>query len=393
MKKLLLSTAVAGLAFAATPALAEGFDVKAGGFFKGYLNFVDQDEVTGGDTVRDLDILRHTEVYVTGETTLENGLVVGVYVEGEADDSDAFEVEESYVYFQGDWGRINFGAEDGAAYLLQVTAPSADENVDGVRQFVNPFNTTAAGVNVGAALTGAAAAQIFDDEGFDYDQDLSRDEVNKLTYLTPVFSGFQAGVSYTPELDEESGEGAFDGSSLDDENGTEPFGDVVEVSARFEGEFDGFGLTLGAGFATASLEDEPAAAGTLNVTDDRTQFNVAGSINTAGFTLAVSYSEDDYGELDDDGTDTFQGDDEETIVVGASYETGPFKLGASYLSKENTFGIQDFDTTRYAGGVVYTYAPGLSFRGSIGFQEHEDAPGTTDDVDATYVLLGTQVNF
>ena len=49
---------------------------------------------------------------------------------------DTFEIEESYAYFSGAWGRVNFGSEDGAAFLLQVAAPSADANIDGLRQQV-----------------------------------------------------------------------------------------------------------------------------------------------------------------------------------------------------------------------------------------------------------------
>lgn len=374
MKKLLLSTAVAGLAFAASPAMAEGVTVEAGGFFKGYVNFVDQDEATGND-VRDLDILRHTEVYLTGETTLDNGLTVGVYVESEADNADAFEVEESYVYFSGDWGRVNFGAEDGAAYLLQVAAPAADENVDGIRQFVNPINFTAAGVTA----TGVDARLSGDEGGLDYDNDLSQEDVNKITYLSPVFSGFQVGISYTPDL-EGTNDDDFGGNELDNQD--DVYGEVIDLAARWEGDFDGVGVTLGAGYATATEEND------TDNTDDRTQWNIGANVNTAGFTVGAVYTEDDYGDSAAAGIA-----DEETYVLGASYETGAFKLGASYLETENVNAQEDVDATRYAGGVTYTYGPGLSFRGSLGFVDIENGGGAGVDVDGTYLMLGTQVNF
>jgi len=43
MKKLLLTTAACGLAFAATPANAQ-VELELGGYFKGYGAYVDQDE-------------------------------------------------------------------------------------------------------------------------------------------------------------------------------------------------------------------------------------------------------------------------------------------------------------------------------------------------------------
>ena len=65
--------------------------------------------------------------------------------------------EESYAYFSGAWGRVNFGKEDGAAYLLQVAAPSADSNVDGLRQYVAGTNygvvTQAGGVQPNDSIT------------------------------------------------------------------------------------------------------------------------------------------------------------------------------------------------------------------------------------------------
>ena len=133
MKKLLLSSAAVamGLAFAA-PAQAQGVTLDLGGHMKGYVGYVDQDTNAGTEN-RELDIFRETEIHFTGETTLDNGLTVGFHAEADADGADGFNLDESYAYFSGSWGRVNFGEEDGAAYLLQVAAPSADSNIDGLR--------------------------------------------------------------------------------------------------------------------------------------------------------------------------------------------------------------------------------------------------------------------
>ncbi len=100
---------------------------------------------TAGNEVNDFDMIRNTEIHLTGETTLDNGLTVGAHFETAADGGDDFGVDESYIYMSGGWGRVNVGDEDGAGYLLQVAAPSADENIDGIRQFVNPVNYTILG--------------------------------------------------------------------------------------------------------------------------------------------------------------------------------------------------------------------------------------------------------
>ena len=91
MKKLLLGSAALALGLAlsapAQAASANGITVNAGGQFNGYVVWGRQSNVTtdanNTNSLKDrtLDILRDTEVNLTGEDTLDNGLTVGVYNE------------------------------------------------------------------------------------------------------------------------------------------------------------------------------------------------------------------------------------------------------------------------------------------------------------------------
>lgn len=382
MKKLLLTTAACGIALSAAPAHAD-IDIEIGGAFKGYGAYVDQDEPAAapgaGGEVNDFDIIRDTELYFTGETTLDNGLTVGAHIEAEVDNSSAgndnFEVDESYVYFSGGWGRVNFGAEDGAAYLLQVAAPSADSNIDGIRQDVQPVNY---GVLNAASAASPAAATVAG-SGIDYDQDPTG-KADKLTYLSPIMNGFQVGVSFSPDTD-----GADDLEGIGTDNVDDAIGETYEGAVRYEGQFNNVGVILGAGYSHGELEAETASPA---VTDDRQVWNVGADLNVGPFGIGAVYVEDNAG-LESSAS----ADDEETFVIGVDYTTGPFKIGASYLDIENHFGVKDDETQRYSGGVTYTYGPGMTFRGSIGYIEHEDSTAANSDVDATYVTLGTQINF
>jgi len=429
MKKLLLSTAaIAGLAMIATPAAAQ-VKLELGGYFKGYGAYVDQDEnadtnsavagVQGAGNVNDLDFIRDTEIHFGGETTLDNGLSVGAHIEADVDGTtstgnDSFQVDESYVYFSGGWGRVNFGDEDGASYLLQVAAPSADSNIDGIRQYVQPVNYTAmlgdandatAALNNLANTSGGLSVGGLVGNSVDYDQDPTG-KSTKLTYLSPIMNGFQAGLSYVPDA---GGADDLEGIGFDDVN--DAFGAAYEAALRYEGQFNNVGVILGAGYSHVELEGSDfTAAGAVptgltaaalgDATDDRTVWNVGADFDIGAFGLGVIYREDDAGEIVNVGQTATAaantGDEEETFVVGADYTTGPFKLGASYLTQDNTYGVENLDTERYSGGVTYTYGPGMTFRGSIGYVEHEltdiGGPGS-NDIDATYVTLGTQINF
>src|ERR1017187_2030590 len=215
MKKLLMCSAAVALGLAvAHPAKADGIKLDLAGHFKGYVTWLSQDtpDTTPSTNERHFDILRETEIHFTGETTLDNGLTVGVDHEADLDSeggaADFFRTEESYAYFSGAWGRVNFGKEDGANYLLQVAAPSADENYDGLRQYINPENVLLAGggntlfiaiPNLTGRVGGLGSRGFINTGKLDYAND-STGYSNKITYLTPVWSGFQAGGSYTPSM-------------------------------------------------------------------------------------------------------------------------------------------------------------------------------------------------
>jgi len=408
MKKLLVGTAAVALGLGlATPANAakDGVSLNIGGYFMGYVSWVDQDEQVdsadpgvGLDDVRSFDIQRETEIHLSGETTLDNGLTVGFHLEAEADGfaggaGDSFNLEESYAYFSGAWGRVNFGAEDGAAFLLQVSAPGADANIDGIRQQVQPVNlaATTLGAAVAALNTAATTASALNlvNFRFDYDNNPARSD-NKITYMTPVFNGFQFGASYTP--DQGTGASAWaTGNALDDS--VDDYGDVWELGGRYEGMVGDVGVALGAGYSHVELESEDITVGALGTLDDNTRWNAGLDMNWGAFGLGVVYLEDDHGfDLTAD---------EEVFVVGADYTTGPFKLGASYYNSDQELdgivgaaGSGELETERWMAGVTYTYGPGMTFRGSVGIVDMEVPTAiSATDTDATFVMLGTQINF
>jgi hypothetical protein len=398
-----------GLAVAA-PAKADGVKLDLAGHFKGYVTWVNQDTEAGADE-RHFDILRETEIHFTGETTLDNGLTVGVHHEADLDSEnsgnntnfgDYFTTEESYAYFSGAWGRVNFGKEDGANYLLQVAVPSADENYDGLRQYINPINIGLTTLTNGLALAtggvGGNGGRGYVNTGkLDYANDATG-YANKITYLTPVWSGFQAGASYTPDMNgtaSAGGNAQFNETSrafgVHADNVNNSYGDAWEGAVRYEGKWQELGITLGGGYTHLDVESD----GGGNV-DDFNQWNLGGALTWQQFGVGVAYTKDN-GGLNDNG-------DNRTWVVGVDYTTGPFKIGGSYLNNHEDLGLNlgadngTLETDRWTGGVVYTYGPGMTFRGSVSWVNSdlpdEQAPfADGDSVDSTDILIGTQINF
>lgn len=355
MKKLLLATAAIALI---APAAQAEVKLDLGGYFKGYAGYSDQD--AGG--LKKFDLKRKSQVAFTGETTLDNGLTVGyngtLFQEtfdntaappfGANDDT---QLERSYLYFSGNWGRVNLGRENGAAYLLQVSAPGADANVDGqdiAFSFYNPNGVVRQDYK--HTVVGAQYA-------------------DKVSYLTPKFNGFQAGVTYTPTVEQKVVNQNVAGQPV---KAVTDYEDLMEIAARYDGEFSGVGIHAGAGYSQA---DANVVAGT----DDLKSYNAGLKFTVDSFGFGASY-------LNEDAGSAFY--DSRTWVLGADYTYGAYTFGASYFNTKEKALNSDLD--RVTVGAGYTFGPGMKFNGTVGFYNGEYAAG---DNDATVVTLGTDIQF
>lgn len=214
MKKLLLvSTAIAGVAMMSSPASA-ALKMDLGGYFDGYGVYADNNPAAGTD-LHQYVFRQQSDVFVNGEATLDNGLTIGAHTdlavgnntaEGDGNTgTNTVTLNQEYAYGSGGWGRVNLGVSDGAAYLLQVAAPSADSNIDGIRtsiQALTPVtgaqDTRLAALFGGGNGTSVEAFGAATNGDLGYAQDDFR-QTTRLTYLTPKFNGFQAGASFAPQ--------------------------------------------------------------------------------------------------------------------------------------------------------------------------------------------------
>lgn len=406
MKKHLLGTtalaAAAGLVALAAPTSADAAErLKLGvaGYFQAYYAFVDQKQTGTGEPAesrREWDLFREGEIHFTGEVPLDNGMRIGVHVELEAE-TCADDIDESYLYFQGSFGKIIVGSENSAAYLLSVGAPTVDANFDGADPNYRIFQV---GGNRAAATQQYAPTMSGDSE--------------KITYLSPRFAGFQVGVSYTGDNSEEAtvGQvkargGSFAGMPTDDDIGEQQ--DIIEVGVNYEQKFNDFGILAGATYGWGSLEDRgscaavppgpggvpPGVPASCNF-DDQEQWSVGLNVTFAGFTIGAGYFWDNAG-IRSNG-------DREAIAAGINYRIGPLLLGASYLhltqeqgTGATAGGSRDDEIDRYLVGARYTFHPGMEARASVHYYDldgaNNTATGANDRNDAFAVVGGIVVSF
>lgn len=422
MKKLLLATtAFVGVVMMSAPASA-GLKMDLGGYFRGYGIYNDNNRAEGVNAhFRKYDVRRDSEIHFNGETTLDNGLTVGAHSELKTMNTAAANaIDESYLYFSGGWGRINFGAADGAAYLLQVNAPSADSNIDGMRMYIAGLDNN--GVMGASAVVGAggqadnAAAWNFN-PALDYQHADFRQQ-ERLTYMTPKFNGFQAGVSYAPSS---GGMEPVGGNllvpSLRDASLT-AFNNLWEASARWDGEYQGFGLALGGGYSSSQLERDPTTAEVTALAaqhyffnDGITTWNGGANVTFSGFSLGGVYKNSSTKRItnaDKGVTNVARTGDvtRDTWVGGLGYNNGPWHAGASYLhqtTKYDAVGAAALASdilatqqtnTKYTVGGGMTFAPGMTFRGAVAWGKF-DAPAGVAFADNRFqqVTIGTDVKF
>ncbi len=392
MKKVLLcATALVGVLAMSAPANAAGLNMGVGGHFRGYGIYADNDETgsaAAGDDLRQFDLRQESELHFMGESTLDNGLTVGAKVELKTMNDTAATssvIDESYLYFSGGWGRFNFGSADGAAYLLQVAAPSADSNTDGMRVFIQGLNSDVWNDN----LNDGDAGFFGSNPVLDYDNAVYRQDT-KITYLTPKFSGFQAGLSYMPET-------GFNlignnvGAMNEEDNGGD-FEDVIEAAARWDGEFEGFGISAGLGWIHASEENAVAAGAGAVGSDSRDSWDAGLNVTFNGFSLGGAYLNDDNGRSGANSDTT-------TWVVGAGWDNGPWHVGATwmdYTAESSVTGLAantDLEIERLTIGGGYKFAPGVSFRGAVAFGEVNPNTVGVEDTDFVQGTIGTEVKF
>lgn len=425
MKKLLLAgTALVGLAALSAPAHAE-VKLGLGGFFRGYGVWADSDV----DNLHELDLRRDSEIHVSGETVLDNGLTVGFHTEQKLGGTTS--TDEAYGYFSGPWGRVNLGSEDGAAYLLQVGAPSADSNVDGLRTYIQGVTAADAIFTAGTGLPGLTAANV-GNAVFDYDQvsDPTAANTERLTYLTPKFEGFQAGLSYAPK----QGQSSVGTAVMTTDTDLGQYENIWDVSARWDGEFQGFGISVGGGYSNAGLEqDDALVLGAANedsapvLVDGLTQWNAGLNLTWNSFSLGGSYlrAETENQDAFDAGdnaavSDTLANLDvmRETWVIGGAWENGPFHAGVSYLNQNTSrdgagatadggeIKEVDAEVEKFTVGGGYTYGPGMTFRGAVAWGSFDNSTVAADagqaggfagaaatNNDFTQVTVGTDIQF
>ena len=363
MKKILLGTTMmTAAALLSSGAMADSPKVTVGGFLDFQAGFVDQDAATG---TRDYGFQNDTEIHFMVDGKADNGLGYGAVVELEADvsadgDGEGGNADKTYLFLDGTWGRVEMGANVGPTKTMKVDASTFARGTGGVdgdwydfvslggAEIISPDLPSDHGAATAAGITGAAG--------------LSED-ATKVTYYSPRFSGFQFGVSFTPDAGDTGTAAGFTG----DINGDAET--VFGLGLNYTAQFDQVGL---AASATGEWGEAEAVGG-----EDLGAWALGLNATFSGITVGGSWG--DWGD-----SLLASGADAQFWDIGAAYDFGGFGASIGYLTSE--VGSADFQNVSI--GVDYELAPGLMPYAEVNFFDSDASAN-----DGTVLLVGTQLTF
>ncbi len=336
MKKILFaSSAIVAVAFAGQASASEPIKLSVGGYMEQWIGVIDEDKPASSGRVNAFQ--SDTEVYFSGSTTLDNGIEIGARIELEGETSTD-QVDEQFLFVNGGFGRIEIGKNDSAADAMGVTAPR-----------VGPV-----GPNDGGIEDWYNEAAIIDTVPSSGDQ-------NRLTYFTPTFGGFQAGVSFAD--DDNTATGTYNGIDGSGDN-------VVSAGITYNADFDGISLGL-------SVEGENDSEGNW--------YGAGVNVGFGNFTVGGSYGtkEEDYGLSSRNSTVGL--DDTDAFDLGVSYAMDAASVSATYAYQEQG----SVEVQAASVGLNYTLGAGVSWQSSV-FWFDEDS---TNNNEGYGLITGLALNF
>lgn len=405
MKKLLLGTTaliggamLAGSAFAADPVA-----LTLGGYADYAMGFRIMENENGQGTGRNRAALENDfEVYFRGETKLDNGIAVGVMfqLENPTTGTTNTRKDEMMVYLTGGFGTVEIGDRDPMTRRMGLRAPSASS--------FNADDGTFGFSNGGQGAGGARFQDTLYAPGGTVTtaQALANDRT-KVIYLTPRIAGFQLGVSYAPDGNNEA---HTDGSSFQTKAGIQ---DEISVGVNYNATFGGIRVNAMGAFATADEANAavPACATTLagvgcvRSNKDPFLWNVGANVGFGPVTVGGSYA----------SLNKFGAADIRASIwsLGATYNLAPVTIGLSGIvgnsnvpftggtaaapgasAVSNTLNnttTQTFDTWRLVLDAAYALGPGINLQGGLIYTYQNDL--TRNDYDSLALATGIRVAF
>jgi hypothetical protein len=255
--------------------------------------------------------------------------------------------DEAFIFFSGNFGRVQLGDEDGALSTLTISAVNVQRGTAGLD----------------GGYRAVPSAFLFDSG-----------EATKATYFTPNVAGFQAGVSYAIDADDRGTNG-----------GENEVGDVFEFGANWQGTFADF--DLGA-FGGLTYADASGSGG-----DSGTAWTIGGLVGFAGFDLGGAYGDETGADGVSETSAFVSGDRENFWQIGVGGEFAGVGVSVGYQRDKYAAAAGSEPTTdTYVISADTGILPGVSLQGDVAYVD-VDPDGQPGDDDGVNAILRTNISF
>lgn len=363
MNKILMGASIVALTSTmVSGAHAAEWDLNWRGGYVGYAVYTDE-EGNGGDG---FDIHTDGELTFDADIVLENQLQFGVVSEIEiADASDTTTIDDTYLYVDGGFGRVELGNEGSVFGQMHKGFSSAGKSGVGSGTVLGYFGhpDTGAGYNPSGHSEQIAGSAL------------------RINYYTPRFAGFQVGVSYSR------------GTNVADrvfENRNTEISDVMAIAANYEGTFGGASIAASVGYETA---DDPGTPGTAFIPRviapvvNRTTGAIVPANVTLGQQAVIVTSpavpavpptpgadldrynvglQAEFGAIRMGGSYAHY-EDNDFFDVGIGYKTAGWDFSIAYALNDASGG----DTSQVGVGATYGIGPGVAIGLFAGYVDSE----------------------
>jgi predicted porin len=340
-----LTVLALGLAAAAS---AEDIKFDVSGFLDASVFNADQSTSGFADLeIDDLDALYNGKLNLRGSYLTDDGIELGARAEirlqsGVRSNStsgadDAIVLEKAFVWAESGLGRLEIGAQDGAANLMQVSPPSVTKSL----RIDNPLMMP---VQDGQADYYRPAGLMLRTDPYASDQSA------KIIYRSPRLFGLQFGLSYTPEFSanlERFVKSA--GEDVDQQS------NIWEAGLNYDSNLDD--VRVRASLVYLMGENERASDTVSSVASpwtsgDISEWGGALSLKYKGLTVGGGYRHSNaQGGFVDHAPVVLTGGASDTGIwsLGALYEVESWKFGLNYARGETNVAVDDL-----AGGRIET---------------------------------------
>lgn len=379
MKKcpLLATTALVAASLVSGAAEAQ-IEMRLGGFMSQWFGYGDNDERFD---VQDVDQWSDTEVFFLGQGSTDNGLTFGVNIQLEGN-TDGDQIDESFLFLSGEFGRILLGSENSAGYLMTITAPAVAFGLNSGSQTQHIINPTEG--NLFRSPFGATTIEpARDNDG------------QKITYFTPRFFGLQLGASYLPDIDG----GGGDRNGLTSKN--DDFTNGISIGVNYVNDFGDVGVQVSGGYFYAQAPENRGVVVTpggtsVDLEENFQGFSLGASVAFGGFEVGGSYAQVTDGILEVQGNGDVYTTESKGFDVGIAYGSGPWSVSYTYYYGEED-GLIDVDDEiehqSHALGGSYELGSSISLLATVGYSEFEDEGSTGNDNDGVFITGGVAISF